>query len=82
MNEKLINEPTPSEVVSTFLEKSISNSTKPSSHRKKYLITIAEITAHKLNFTIQDIQEIPIKYQKKIIKSLIKISKEKKKDIK
>eukprot|EP01080_Neovahlkampfia_damariscottae_P003110 gene3110-5280_t len=81
LNQKTINEPTPSEIVTTFLEKSISHSTKPSSHRKEFLISTAEKVADKLHFSIQDIQEIPLKYQKNIILALIKISKEKQKDI-
>jgi hypothetical protein len=82
MNKKQIYDPTPSELVKTFLEKTNSISTKPSPHRKGYLEFVAEKTAHQLKFKIQDVEEIPLAYQKKIIFALIRISKEENKDIK
>lgn len=77
-----MNEPTPSSIVSNFLEKANSSSKKPTPKRKELLISIAEKSAYELHFTLSDIEELPLKNQKQILLALIRQAKEKNQDIK
>lgn len=71
----MISEPTASQIVANFLEKSNSTSKKPTPKRKELMVHVAEKSAFDLHFTLQDIEELPLKNQKHILLSLIKIAK-------